>query len=420
MGKNMMELNRRTLIQASGVSLALPFLESMAPGRDQPIGTPHRSVFICTALGLHPRSLWPETPGRDYESTKYLRLLEDHREEYTLFSGLSHSNQVGRQAHDSEMTWLTSTPKPGNAGFRNGISVDQMVAAHFGYTTRFPSINIGSDRSQSQAYTAGGVMLPALYDPREIFSKLFLNGKPAEVQTQKRKLSEGRSILDQLRGQTGRLRRKISGSDNHLLNDYFESVRDTEKDIAELEGWLDRPKPEVDEEIPVDIDPRLILARLQALMGLIPLMLQTDSTRTVTFLIQDPHVDIQIDGVNERHHILSHHGQDEDKLRQLGLIESGIINSFSGLLEKMKNTEENGERLLDNTSIVFGSNLGNANSHDATNLPVIVAGGGFDHGQYVAFDPKRNTELSNLYLTVLQRQGLEVDRFGQSTGVLRW
>ena len=140
----------------------------------------------------------------------------------------------------------------------------------------------------------------------------------------------------------------------------------------------------------------------------------------MTFLIQDPHVDIQIDGVNERHHILSHHGQDEDKLRQLGLIESGIINSFSGLLEKMKNTEENGERLLDNTSIVFGSNLGNANSHDATNLPVIVAGGGFDHGQYVAFDPKRNTELSNLYLTVLQRQGLEVDRFGQSTGVLRW
>ena len=108
MGKNMMELNRRTLIQASGVSLALPFLESMAPGRDQPIGTPHRSVFICTALGLHPRSLWPETPGRDYESTKYLRLLEDHREEYTLFSGLSHSNQVGRQAHDSEMTWLLS------------------------------------------------------------------------------------------------------------------------------------------------------------------------------------------------------------------------------------------------------------------------------------------------------------------------
>ncbi|MBA62832.1 MAG: hypothetical protein CMJ76_10760 [Planctomycetaceae bacterium] len=415
-----MELNRRTILQATGVSLALPLMEAMNPLYACSEEAPQRSVFICTALGLHPPSFWPETAGRDYESTFYLDLLQEHRDEYTLFSGLSHSNQVGRQAHDSEMTWLTSTPKPGNAGFRNGISVDQVVANHFGYTTRFPSINLGSDRTQSQAYTSGGVMLPAKYDPREIFSELFLDGRPEEIRRQKRRLAEGRSILDELKGQTGRLRRRISGDDNHLLDDYFDSVRATELNISELEGWIDRPKPKVSQGIPLEIDPRQILNRLDSLMGLVPLMLQTDSTRTVTFLIQDPHVDIQIDGVDERHHILSHHGQDLDKIRQLRIIESGIVSAFAGLLAKLKTTDENGQRLIDNTSLIFGSNLGNANSHDARNLPVIMAGGGFTHGQYVAYDKEDNTELSNLYLTILQRQGLEVEAFGQSTGTLEW
>ena len=150
-----MKLDRRSLLQATGISLALPVMESMDSAFGKKPDQIRRSVFVCTALGLHPDSLWPKTTGNGYESTLYLDLLKEHRSDYTLFSGLSHSNQVGRQAHDSEMTWLTSTPKPGNAGFRNGISVDQVIANHFGYTTRFPSVILGSDRSQSQSYTSG-------------------------------------------------------------------------------------------------------------------------------------------------------------------------------------------------------------------------------------------------------------------------
>ena len=415
-----MKLDRRSLLQATGISLALPVMESMDSAFGKKPDQIRRSVFVCTALGLHPDSLWPKTTGNGYESTLYLDLLKEHRSDYTLFSGLSHSNQVGRQAHDSEMTWLTSTPKPGNAGFRNGISVDQVIANHFGYTTRFPSVILGSDRSQSQSYTSGGVMIPAQHDPVEVFGSMFLEGKPEEVKAQKRRLSEGRSILDQLKGQTGNVRRRLSSNDNHLLDDYLDSVRETERNIGELEDWIDRPKPKVESEAPAELDPGDVLGRLQLLMDMIPLMFQTDSTRVVALMIQDPHVRLQTEGVNEQHHILSHHGQDENKIAQLRIIESGIVSRIGGLLQKMKSTQEQGQRLLDFTSIVFGSNLGNANSHDAHNLPIMLAGGGFNHGTYVAHNRDNNTELSNLFLRMLQQQGIEVDSFGQSTGTLSW
>ena len=212
----------------------------------------------------------------------------------------------------------------------------------------------------------------------------------------------------------------MSANDNHLLDDYFESVRETERNIGELEGWIDRPKPKVEVEAPTELDPGDVLGRLKLLMDMIPLMFQTDSTRVVSLMIQDPHVELQIEGVNERHHILSHHGQDENKIEQLRIIESGIISRIGGLLEKMKSTHEHGVRLLDSTSVLFGSNLGNANSHDAHNLPVLLAGGGFNHGMHVAHNRDKNTELSNLFLSMLQKQGLEVDAFGQSTGTLSW
>ena len=414
-----MAINRRTLLRGTAVSLALPFMESMTPAFSKQATPPRRSVFICTALGLHPGSLWPETTGSKYESTVYMDLLKEQRDEITLFSGLSHSNQVGRQAHDSEITWLTSTPKPGDSGFRNGISVDQVMANHIGYTTRFPSLTLASGTSKSQTYTAGGVMVPAQYEPSEIFANLFLEGKPEEVKTQKRRLSEGRSILDQLKGETSRLRRKVSAADNHLLNDYLDSVRQTEINISERESWIDRPKPKVVSEQPGFIDHQDLFAKLNALTDLVRLILQTDSSRVVSLFVQADHQP-RIPGVEESHHILSHHGQDEKKIDQLRIIEKGIVSQFGKLVGGLKTIEESGARLLDNTSIVFGSNLGNANSHDARNLPIMLAGGGFKHGSYIAHDANDNTELSDLFLTVLHRQGITLDSFGQSNGLLSW
>jgi len=414
-------LKRRTFLRASGISLALPLLESMNPVLGAAENPPRRVVFICTALGLHPPSLWPRTAGADYESTPYLELLKDHRKDFTLFSGLQHESQTGRQPHDSELTFLTAARKPGVSGFRNTISIDQVAAEQLGYVTRYPSISLGSVKSQSQSYTSGGVMIPAETSPARLFARLFLEGKPAEVLAQKRKLRDGRSILDQLKSQTSAVRRRASSADNHLLDDYFDSVRKAETNIAEAQGWMEKPKPVVDAERPSDIASRAdLIGRTQLLIDLVPLMVQTDSTRVVSIMVQDHYVVPQVEGVTGNHHNLSHHGQDRSKISQLEKIETGIVNCFGSLLGQMKSKSEGGSTLLDNTSILFGSNLGNANAHHARNLPIFLAGGGFKHGRYVRRDRANTMPLSNLFLTMLNNAGLETGSFGQSTGELSW
>ena len=411
-------LSRRTLLKASGVSLALPMLESMNPvfgaASSEP---PKRMVLVCTALGLHPPLLWPKTTGADYESTPYLDLLKAHRQDFTLFSGLQHEEQTGRQPHDSEMTFLTSARKPGMSGFRNTISVDQFAAARLGNVTRFPSITLGTIKPQSQSYTSGGVMIPAQTSPATLFSQLFLEGNPQEVLAQKQQLHDGRSILDQLRSQTRTLRRKASSTDNHLLDDYFDSVRKAETNITETESWMDIPKPKIDARSPSDIpDHADITGRAQLLMDLVPLIVQSDSSRVVSVMIQDHFVVPKVEGVTGNHHNLSHHGQDPEKIGQLQKIETEIVTCFGSLLSQLKSRSESGSSLLDNTSILFGSNLGNANAHHARNLPIFLAGGGFKHGRYVAHEA--GTPLCNLFVTMLNNMGLQTESFGYSTGVL--
>lgn len=414
------KIQRRTALKAAGVSLALPMLEAMSPAFGATSAAPPtRSVFMCTALGLHPQSLWPKTAGKDYESTPYLQLLKEHRDSFTLFSGLQHEDQTGRQPHDSEMTFLTAARKPGMGGFRNSISVDQVVASQLRGVTRFPSITLGSVKAQSQSYTSGGVMIPAQTSPATLFARLFLEGKEAEVKAQKQRLEDGKSILDELGSQAKAIRRNASKSDNHLLDDYFGAVREAEANISLSQSWMDKPKPKVDALQPRDIlDPSDILGRANLLVDLVPLILQTDSTRVVSIMIQDHYVVPKIEGVTGNHHNLSHHGQDPSKIEQLKRIESGIVQCFGSLLQQMKSKVEGDGSLLDRTSILFGSNLGNANAHHADNLPIFLAGGGYDHGRFVRKD--QGTPLSNLYVTLLQDMGFETDAFGQSSGTLAW
>ena len=360
-------------------------------------------------------------PGADYESTPYLELLKDHRKDFTLFSGLAHENQTGRQPHDSEMTWLTAARKPGVSGFRNTISIDQFAANRLGYVTRFPSVTLGTVKPQSQSYTSGGVMIPAQTSPGRGFAQMVLKGKPQQVRAEKRKLNDGRSIRDQLKSQTGSVRRKASSADNRLLDEFFQSVRQAESNIKEVQGWLDKPKPTVDAKQPADIpDNRDLLGRAQLLMDLVPLIVQTDSSRDVSVMIQDHFVVPQIEGVTGNHHNLSHHGQDRAKIAELQKIETGIVDCFGSLLGQMKEKSESGSTLLDNTSILFGSNLGNANAHHARNLPIFLAGGGFKHGRYIAREKKKNTPLCDLFVTMLNNAGRETESFGQSRGTLSW
>ena len=415
-------ISRRAALKASGIAIALPLLESMksAIGHEH-MAPPKRMVLICNALGLHSPSLFPKTSGTDYANTEYLELLKEHRSDFTLFSGLSHPDQNGKDPHDTKMTWLSAARNPGLGGFKNSISVDQYAATKLGHVTRFPSISLSSNSQESQSYTSNGVMLPADNKPSVVFAKLFLDGSPQDLRRRREHLADGRSILDAVAEQTKSLNRQTSSRDRRQLDEYFAAIRAAETELAESEAWLDRPKPRVDEKPPQDItDSADVIGRVRSLMNLIPLILQTDSSRVVTVMIQDHLAVPRIQGVTAEYHNLSHHGQDPQKIEQLKIIETEILKCFDGFLTRMAQPREAGGRLLDQTSVLFGSNLGNANAHDPSNLPIILAGGGYDHGRHVAYDRRNNTPLCNLFVNMLNNMNIETESFATSTGELTW
>ncbi len=413
-------ISRRTALKASGLSIALPFLESMTSANATgPVEPPQRMLLICNALGLHSPSLFPTTTGNDYESTEYLNLLAEHRKDFTLFSGLSHPDQNGKEPHDTEMTWLSAARNPGLGGFKNSISVDQYAASKLGHVTRFPSLSLSTNSTESQSYTSNGVMLPAHNRPSVVFAKMFLTGNAWEQRRQRERLADGRSILDSVADQSKMLRQKTGVNDRRQLDEYFEAIRVAESELREAEAWLDRPKPQVKVDPPQDIDDSAdLIGRTKSMLNLIPLILQTDSSRIITVMIQDHMVVPKIGGISAEHHNLSHHGQDPDKISQLKIIETELLKCFNELLGQLAKPTEAEGRLLDHTSEILGSKLGNANAHDPSNLPIILAGGKHKHQGYVAHSKSDNTPLCNLYVHLLNRVGIETDNFGTSTGTL--
>ena len=402
--------------------MALPMLESMYPALARAaVESPKRLVTICSTLGLYSDSWFPTTTGVGYEPTEYLSLIDRHRSRYTLFSGLSHEEQNGRQPHNSEITWLTAARRPGLDGFRNTISFDQVAADHLGYVTRYPSIVMGTATSQSQSYTASGAMVPAETSPANIFKKLFLQGTPEEVEREAQSLNDGGSILDRLGSQTASLRRRISATDQPKLDAYFEAVRAAERELGEVKAWQQKPKPAVDAEQPADIpSPADLIGRIKAMFSLMPLILEADSSRVISLMVQDHGIVPQVQGVTSDQHSLSHHGQDPAKIEQLKKVEVEIVTAFDMLMTDLTERSDSNGPLIDKTTVLFGSNLGNANSHTPVDLPVLVAGGDFRHGEHVAHEGEHNAPLCNLFVTMLQNMGVETDAFGQSNGTLTW
>ena len=410
-------LSRRAFLRGTGVSLALPFLDSMWSRRALAANAtpPKRLVTVCASLGIYPADFFPKETGTEYQLSPYLETLKDHRRDFTVFSGLSHPEQAGANGHTSEMTWLTSAKHPGLGGFRNTVSIDQLIAEKIGFETRFPSLIWGSN-STSQSYTRGGVMIPADSRPSQIFAKLFLNGTPDEVKSQMQKLHEGRSIMDAVNDEAKRFSTRVGAADRDKLDEYFTSVREMEQRLAKAESWVEKPKPQVEAKQPRDItDNADSVGRLRLLFELVPLALQTDSSRLITILLQGTNSVPPIPGVSIDHHNLSHHGQDPEKIKQLELIERAEMQALNGLLSSLKQKKEGNASLLDSTMVFFGSNLGNANSHDTRNLPLLLAGGGFKHGQHLGFDTQSNVPLSNLFVQMLQKMDMPVEDFGSST-----
>lgn len=415
-----MNLTRRGFLRASGVSLALPWLEALAPRRARGAegGPPRRMVCMCMPLGIHPPLFFPKNAGREYELSPYLELIKEFRDDFTVMSGLSHPEVP--EAHDSGFVFLTGAHHSGyvHAGFRNTISVDQLAAAQIGGETRFPSLSLSTEGG-GLSWTRTGVQVPSDLFPSSVFAKLFLDGSPERVQAEIRRLRRGRSILDQIGDETKKLERGLGAGDREKLDEYFTSVRELERQLGRGEEWSKKPKPKVDAAPPDNPPPEDLVRRTRIWFDLTHLALATDSTRLVTIYLTDGMAPPPIAGVTMGHHDLSHHGQDPTKLSQLQIVETETMKLFGDFLGKLKRTREtDGASLLDQTSVFLGSNLGSGSSHSTTNLPVILAGGGFKHGQHLAFDPQNHPPLCNVFVSMLQRLGVAAEKFGSSTGGL--
>lgn len=413
-------ISRRGMLRAAGVSLALPWLECFQPrGRagEQAARPPRRMVCICTPLGVHPPYFFPEQAGRDYALSPYLEPLKDFRDDFTVISGLAHPD-VGA-SHDSIFSFLTAAPHPEiRAGFRNSISLDQFAAEQIGEQTRFASLSLSAE-GFGLSWTRSGALVPPDIFPAAVFARLFLDGRPDEVEAQARRLADGRSILDAVGEQARRMQPALGARDREKVDEYFTSVRELERRMATAEEWSKRPKPKVDAQpLQNNMNPADLIGKTRLLFDLTHLAVQTDSTRLVTMLLLGTSLVPPVAGVSLGHHDLSHHGQDPSKIAQLKTIELEKMKTVAELFAKLKNTEEQGESLLNRTMIFFSSNLGNAGTHSTRNLPVLLAGGGFKHGQHLAFDPNNPPPLCNLFVAMLRRLGIEADRFGSSNGAL--
>jgi len=401
-------LSRRAMLRGAGITLGLPLLEAMTPAfavvRESKQAK--RFVGVSMALGLHNPNLVPEGAGRDYQPSRYLQSIQDLRNDFTVVSGSSHPGVSG--GHTAEGSIYSACPNARGATSRNTISLDQLMAKQLGHATRFPSLVLNTNSQTSPSYTENGSMIPAENSAMRLFTRLFVNDTPAEQERQAELIRSGRSVMDVVGAEAKTLQRELGAGDRDKLDAWFTSVRDLEKRLAANEEWTHKPKPKVAMKPPTKIPRDNEVAVDGIFLDIIHMALVTDSTRFVTLHITGNNVQ-GIEGVDESYHNLSHHGMDEEKLAQLAIVEQGVVNQWGHFLRRLK-----GDKLLDDTMVLLTSNLGNASAHDNKNMPVLFAGGGFKHGQHLAFDQKDNYPLPNLYLSALHRLGLQDESFATS------
>ncbi len=412
--------SRRNVLRAGAGVLALPWLESFSHAANPT--PPKRIINICTSFGLYGPSFFPEEAGADYVPSEYLGLLGDLRKDFTVFSGISHP-EIGGD-HASESCFLTSAKHPTRPGFRNTVSMDVVASKQVAGETRFPFLTLSTLDGSPLSYTETGAGIPAWNTPSKIYARMFIAGTKQQVKQEMDRIRRGKSILDRMKGRLSRLSRSVSSYDRQQVADYAEAVRGLEKQLVAEEKWVNLPKPKVSETQPSENYPSPFadrsnsIGRASVMLGLMKLAVQTDSTRVASLFIRGMDEKPPIPGVNEGHHGLSHHGRNPKKIAQLKIIEKEKMKVFGDFLTSLRNTEEAGSNLLDSTQVLIGSNLGDASGHGTTNLPVLLAGGGWKHGGHIAGKVKDNTPLGKLFVNMLQRFGVETDTFGSGQGTI--
>ncbi|MGE0756840.1 MAG: DUF1552 domain-containing protein [Pirellulaceae bacterium] len=428
----MTKLHRRHMLRAVGVSLSLPCFPSLsrASGAEAAsTGLDKRMVCVGNMLGFYPEAYWPKVPDvsmsegwhehREFSWGRTTTPLEPIRDRLTMLAGLDHGTSGG---HFSIHSFLSGVRQIDARSMPDAnVTIDQYAADYVAGQTRFSTLTVGSETGIhggcQLSWTRAGTRVPPIPGPAQLFQLLFVGTREQDRVVAADRFRLQGSILDLVRADARRIEHRLNARDRQKLDEYLTSVRDVEKRIALRRSWIDVPKPAAPFPAPTN---RNMVADLPLLYDLIALALQTDSTRIATLEIGGDFNPRDL-GVNGDYHALSHHGQLSDRIESLITLETYQIEQFARFVEKLSEIQVGEHPLLDQTMVLFGSGMGNANSHTNTNLPVVLAGGGFRHGRLLAFDAKspNRPPLTNLFVSMLQQFGIETDRFATSTGTLR-
>jgi hypothetical protein len=417
---------RRFILKSLGATLALPALPSLlasAVGGSSAVQTARgagtgsrRFVAVGNLLGYQVKQFFPESTGTAYEQTTLLKPLWDNRRQMTVYRGLDHGIKGGHFAVHSFLSGVLNSEAQNRP--HGNVTIDQFIADEIGFQTRFPSLTVGSEGGIHGgcqiAWTKSGVRVPPITGPAELFDRLFVSDSQDR---QERRHQENRlqaSILDSVLGEANRLSRRVNREDKEKLDEYFTSIRDVEKRLELRQRWAGLPKPQPPFDRPSNKNK---VEDLPMLYELIALALQTDSTRIATLEIGGDFLPQNL-GIDKSYHGLSHHGNDESAIKHLITLETYQIEQFGKFLSRLSKMEDGERTLLDSTAVLFGSGIGDANTHKNSDLPIILAGGGYRHGEFkkVPSSGPNKVPLCNLFVDIAQRMGVEIDSFGTSTG----
>ena len=435
-------LNRRSLLHGAGITLGLPLLDAMSKSISaadsiyQPLMKSLRTTprLICCYIpnGVNIKQWVPKDSGMGYSLSPTLDVLNEHRNDFTVVTGLGHPASKG--GHSGADTWLTGADLgrvPG-AEYTNSESIDQVISTVHEKETRFASLQLsdmsgtgGAGHSHTLSFNRNGTPIPAENSPRRLFERLFVSDSAEGRETLLKTYADKKSILDSVLQDAKRLDRVLGHQDQQKVEEYMDSVRQTESRVQRLESWIDVAKPEVN-AVGLQLDSKSGDAHdrptwIDVMLELCYLAFVTDATRVIAF--EWSREAGGYGGGGENHHELSHHGGDEGMLNRLAQIDRFHLTKLNRFMRFLKSTQDGENRMLDNTMILFGSgkNSGAGGDHSPKNLPLLIAGGnklGLRHGQHLAFDVDKHPPLANVHLTLAQKMGAEIDTFSDASGTL--
>jgi hypothetical protein len=442
-------LPRRTFLRGMGTALALPLLDCMIPALSKAANSGAKPVirlgFIYHPTGAIQNRWTPTADGAGFEFSPTLKALEPFRDRINVLTGLAQIQARalgdGNGDHAREgAVWLTGVhpKKTEGVGIRSGISVDQIAARHFGQQTQLASLELGTespslaggcDSGYSCAYTntvswrTPTNPLPMEMNPRMVFERLFGEADSSDPATLATRLQERRSLLDYAAGSIDRLQTKLGPGDRSKLSEYLEAIRDIERRIQRAEEANARPALQLPKmERPSSV-PERYEEHCKLMFDLQVMAYRADLTRVITFMLAHagsnrayPEI-----GISDGHHSLTHHQYDAAKIEKVAQIDAMFVRMFAYYLDKLKSAPDGDGTLLDHVAIIYGSGTGDGNAHSHHDLPTLIAGGaggqikGGRHLRYPA-----ETPLTNLFVNVLEKAGIPTEKFGDSTGQLKF